>query len=138
MALEPIMGIGVDLVENARMAQMLKRWGKRFKNKVFLPREQVYCDSKAFPNGHYAGRFAVKEAVTKALGTGVGPSISWLDIEVVRDAASGAPSVKLSRRVGNLLRARRAGTILISLSHTHNYAVAQAVLLGRPGAGRKV
>ena len=125
-----IVGIGVDLVENERMAEILSRRGSRFKDKVFSAKEQRYCESKAFPSRHYAGRFAVKEAVTKAFGTGVGPHISWLDIEVVRNPNTGAPSVKLSARARRLAKARRAGDILISLSHTKNYAVAQALLLG--------
>ena len=124
-----ILGIGVDLVENSRMTQMLRRWGAKFRDKVFVKTEQQYCDSKAFPNRHYAGRFAVKEAVTKAFGTGVGTSLSWLDIEVVRDRATGAPSVRFSDKARKLMRKRRAGGVLISLSHTRNYAVAHAILL---------
>ena len=126
-----VVGTGVDLVENERMADILARRGSRFKSKVFSADEQSYCESKAFPSRHYAGRFAVKEAVTKAFGTGVGPHISWLDIEVVRDPDTGAPSVKLSPRARKLAKARRAGDILISLSHTKNYAVAHALLLGK-------
>jgi holo-[acyl-carrier protein] synthase len=131
-----ILGTGVDLVENSSMAQILKKWGSRFKDKVFLEHEQRYCESKAFPSRHYACRFAVKEAVTKAFGTGVGPHISWLDIEVVRNPDTGAPSVKLSPRARKLARTRRAGNILISLSHTKNYAVAHALLLGKTRAGK--
>ena len=125
-----IVGTGVDLVENERMAEILARRGAGFKNKVFSANEQRYCESKAFPSRHYAGRFAVKEAVTKAFGTGVGPHVSWLDIEVIRHPDTGAPSVKLSPRARKLARAQRAGDILISLSHTKNYAVAHALLLG--------
>ena len=126
----PVLGIGIDLVENGRMARVLDRWGRRFKDRVFLAEEQRYCDSKAFPSLHYAGRFAVKEAVSKALGTGLGPHIAWLDIEVVRDAATGAPSVCLSERAAAL--AGRCGVcrVLVSLSHTRNYSVAHAVLTG--------
>jgi holo-[acyl-carrier protein] synthase len=116
------------------MADILKRRGARFKDKVFLANEQRYCESKAFPSRHYAGRFAVKEAVTKAFGTGVGPNISWLDIEVVRNPDTGAPSVKLSPRARKLAAARQAGDILISLSHTKNYAVAHALLLAKSGS----
>ncbi len=126
-----ILGTGVDLVENDRMRQMIRKWGRKFKDKVFLAEEQKYCETKSFPYRHYAGRFAVKEAVTKAFGTGVGPHLSWLDIEIVKDARTGAPSVRLSRRAKVLARARKAGDILVSLSHTRNYAVAQALLLGR-------
>ncbi len=126
-----VLGIGVDLVENERMREVLRRRGRVFKDKVFLPREQAYCDSRAAPPHHYAGRFAVKEAVSKAFGTGVSEHIGWLDIEVVRDAATGAPSVRLSPKGKRLAARRGVERVLISLSHTHHYAVAQAVLVGR-------
>jgi holo-[acyl-carrier protein] synthase len=134
-----VLGTGIDLVENERMRQVLTRWGARFRDRVFLPREQEYCETKPFPFRHYAGRFAVKEAVSKALGTGLGPHLGWLDIEVVRDPATGAPSVSLSARTRALLARRGAAGVLISLSHTHRYAVAHAMLLGgRPAArGRR-
>ena len=123
------LGTGVDIVETRRMREVLERWGSRFKNRVFLPAEQAYCDGKVFPCRHYAGRFAVKEAVSKAFGTGVGPQLGWLDIEVVTDAATGAPSVRLSDRAKDVVHMRRAGDILVSLSHSDNYAIAHALLL---------
>lgn len=126
-----VMGIGVDLVETDRMQEMLDRWGSTFKNRVFLKEEQAYCETRAVPSRHYAGRFAVKEAVSKAFGTGVGPHIGWLDIEVVRDSDTGAPSVKLSKKARKLATARKTGDILISLSHTRNYAMAHALLIGK-------
>ncbi len=125
-----VLGVGIDLVENERMKETLARWGENFKNRVFLPAEQAYCESKANPTLHYAGRFAVKEAVSKALGTGVGEHIGWLDIEIVRNAQSGAPSVRLSEKGCRLAQTCGAGSILTSLSHTHHYSVAQAVVLG--------
>lgn len=124
-----IIGTGVDIVENDRMADMLDKWGKRFKDKVFLSEEQAYCDCKAAPVSHYAGRFAVKEAVSKAFGTGIGEHIGWLDIEVTKDLNSGAPSVKFSDRVRVLMTQMNAADVLISFSHTRNYSVAQAVLV---------
>lgn len=124
-----IVGAGIDLVENSRMRDMLERWGSRFTQRVFLPAERAYCDSKAAPANHYAGRFAVKEAVTKALGTGMTEEIGWLDIEVVRDPATGAPSVRLSPKACKVAERREVGDILVSLSHTHNYAMAQAILV---------
>jgi holo-[acyl-carrier protein] synthase len=126
----PVKGIGVDLVENARIREMLDRWGPRLKDRVFLPAEQTYCETKACPERHYAGRFAVKESVTKAFGTGIGPHLGWLDVEVVRDEATGAPSVRLSDRAREWAGERGVQEVLISLSHTRNYAVAEAVLLG--------
>ena len=125
-----VLGIRIDLVENGRMREVLDRWGERFRDRVFLPSEQRYCEAKAFPCRHYAGRFAVKEAVTKAFGTGISPKIAWLDIEVVNDKLSGAPTVNLSPRAGMLVGEMSAGEVLVSLSHSHDYAIAQAILLG--------
>jgi holo-[acyl-carrier protein] synthase len=123
-----VIGTGVDLVENERIRVLLEKWGDRFKARVFLPSEQAYCDGKAAPWLYYAGRFAVKEAVAKAFGTGIGPDLGWLDMEVVKDPDSGAPSISLSEH-GRLLAGRQGVTrILISLSHTHNFAVAHALL----------
>lgn len=127
----PVLGVGVDLVENARMQSTLTRWGGSFKKKVFLTAEQAYCDGRPEPWRHYAGRFAIKEAVSKAFGTGISEHIGWLDIEVQRDAATGAPSVQLSVKGGRLAESRGVGRVLVSLSHTRRYAVAQALLLGR-------
>jgi holo-[acyl-carrier protein] synthase len=124
-----VAGIGIDLVENERMRIMLRKWGKKFKDRVFLKREQQYCDGKASPFLHYAGRFAVKEAVSKAFGTGMGPHIGWLDIEVVRDHLTGAPSVKLGPNVKRLVAAHKVADVLASLAHTKHYAVAQVVLV---------
>jgi len=118
------------MVENRRMREMLDKWDRRFKDRVFLSSEQEYCDSKACPCDHYAGRFAVKEAVSKAFGTGVGPSLGWLDVEVVRDPLSGAPSVKLSPKARAYAESRGVSRILVSLSHTRTHTVAQAVLAG--------
>lgn len=131
MKREAVIGIGVDLVENDRMRAMLKRWNARFKSRVFLRDEQAYCESKAAPWRHYAARFAVKEAVSKAFGTGVGPHLSWLDITVTNDPATGAPSVKLSRKARALARKRGIGKVLVSLAHTHSHAVAYALLAGK-------
>lgn len=130
MSAGTVLGTGIDLVENERMQDMMHRWGAKFLDRIFLAAEQAYCNAKAFPCRHYAGRFAVKEAVSKAFGTGFGPSIGWLDIEVVRDEVSGAPSVRLDDKALKLANARGVKSVLVSLSHTKNYAVAQALLIG--------
>jgi holo-[acyl-carrier protein] synthase len=115
------------------MQQVLDRWGDRFKNRVFLAGEQAYCETRAVPCRHYAGRFAVKEAVTKAFGTGIGAHIGWLDIEVVRSPQTGAPSVTLSDRARALARERGADDVLVSLAHTRTHTVAHALLLAAGG-----
>lgn len=124
-----VIGTGVDLVENERIRDLLSKWGTHFKNRVFLPAEQAYCDTKASPWLYYAGRFAVKEAVSKAFGTGIGPSLGWKDIEVLRNS-SGAPSVLLSAHGNKLAAQKGVSRVLISLSHTHHFAVAHALLMG--------
>lgn len=126
---EGVIGTGVDLVENERIRDLLAKWGPHFKNRVFLDSEQSYCDTKAAPWLYYAGRFAVKEAVSKAFGTGIGPALGWKDIEVLRNT-TGAPSVRLSEHGMKLARKQGVARILISLSHTHHFAVAHALLLG--------
>ena len=131
-----VLGTGVDLVENDRMREILERWGSRFRDRVFLAEETRYCEAKASPWMYYAARFAVKEAVSKAFGTGIGPHLSWLDIEVIRDEASGAPSVRLSAKGLRLADSLGVQKLLVSLSHTRHFAIAHALLEG-PGQTRE-
>lgn len=125
-----VLGIGVDLIETVRMQESVEKWGDRFISKIFSDRERAYCDMKPEPWRHYAGRFAVKEAVSKAFGTGIGEHIGWLDIEVLREETSGPPWVQLSERAQPWAESRGVRKIMVSLSHTRHYAVAQAMLLG--------
>jgi holo-[acyl-carrier protein] synthase len=128
-----VLGIGVDLVDVDRIRESLERFGDRFRKRVFLPGECEYCDRMADPAIHFAGRFAAKEAVSKAFGTGIGRQIGWQDIEVVRDAATGEPSVRLAGKAIELAASRGVGRALVSIAHTRASAVAQAVLVGDPG-----
>ncbi len=125
-----VVGTGVDLVENSRIREVIERWGGSFKDRVFSTEEQSYCNGKASPWLYYAGRFAVKEAVSKAFGTGIGPQLGWLDIEVVKDPSSGAPHVRFKGKGMELCLSRGVREVLISLSHTRNFAVANALLIG--------
>lgn len=125
-----MIGVGVDLVEVPRVRRTIGRWKGRFLDRVFRTSERTYCDAQAVPWRHYAGRFAVKEAVGKAFGTGIGDRIGWTDIEVLRDAKSGAPAVRLHGQGKRLAARRGVRRILISLSHSRDHAVAQAVLVG--------
>ena len=129
--MEVILGTGIDLVENERIRDVLARWDAQFIARVFTDAERTYCESKAFPVQHFAARFAIKEAVAKALRTGIGPHMGWSEIEVERDARSGAPSVQLHGAAKQYADKIGVERILISLSHTHNYAVAQAIVVGR-------
>jgi len=133
-----VLGIGIDVVESGRLRRALATWGPRFKQRVFKETECAYCEGKAAPWRHYAGRFAVKEAVSKAFGVGIGGRIGWLDIEVLRDEKTGAPSVALSGNGRLLADERGVSHILVSLSHSRTTAVAQALLLGRPDGEKRI
>ncbi|KNZ69815.1 holo-acyl-carrier-protein synthase [Thermincola ferriacetica] len=124
-----IIGIGTDIVDNKRLYNILERVGERFLSRVYTPREIELCtNSKGLKVQSLAARFAGKEAVAKALGTGIGP-VGWKEIEIVADA-SGAPTVKLTGKA--LEQARRQGICQtkISLSHTEEYSVAFVLLTG--------
>src|SRR5947208_14920643 len=79
-----VLGIGVDLVENARIEHSMERFGERFLHRVFTAGEIEYSQSMKFPARHLAARFAAKEAISKAFGTGIGKSMGWKDIDVHR------------------------------------------------------
>ncbi len=123
-----ITGLGVDIVETARIKDSMVRFGDRFKKRLFLPDEQEYCDRMPEPALHYAGRFAAKEAVSKTFGTGIGKQIGWLDIEIRRNEQTGEPSVQLHGKGLDLLKTRGAEKVLVSLAHSKDYAVATAIL----------
>lgn len=122
-----VIGLGIDLVDVARFEEVLNRQGERFLSRVFTEGERLYCDSKHSPGAFYAARFAAKEAVSKAFGTGIGAEIGWLDIEVFHDAA-GAPLVRLSGKGAALANQRGVTRVLVSLTHTTLGAAASVVL----------
>jgi holo-[acyl-carrier protein] synthase len=123
----PIVGHGIDLVENARIAIMLDAHADRFTERCFTVTERSYADQ-----GHrrrverYAVRFAAKEAVLKALGTGWTDGISWTDMEVLR-LPSGEPRLLLTGRAAEIAAERRIGRWWISLSHTATHSIASAI-----------
>ena len=126
--LENQVGLGVDIVEIARMAAVLKRT-PRFKSRVFTADEQAYCDSMASPEIHYATRFAAKEAVLKALGTGFGwGTCDPRNVEVRRNV-KGRPFVVLHGVVKEIAQMQKITEIPISLSYTHAEAVACAMAI---------
>ena len=130
----PVLGTGIDIVENERIRDSLERFGDPFRNRVFTPGEQAYCAARPEPVLHYAARFAAKEAVSKAFGTGIGARLGWLDIEVYKEEGSGEPFVRLAGKGQDLLQARGGAAVLVSLSHTKAYAAASAVLVGKAEA----
>lgn len=113
--------VGTDLIEIGRIRRSLDRY-PRFRDRCFTAAEQAYCDSRANPAESYAGRFAGKEAVGKALGYGVARAFAWTEIEIV---GRPKPSVQLSGRVASWAAAR--GVRAIDLSMTHSRELAQAV-----------
>jgi holo-[acyl-carrier protein] synthase len=124
-----ILGTGIDLVEVARIASSFEAHGERFLNRVLLPDEIAYCLQHRQPAPFLAVRFAAKEAVSKAFGTGIGAELGWLDIEIRRQE-SGEPFAVLHGKGKILFESRGAKKLHVSLSHTENYAVATAVLEG--------
>lgn len=122
-----VVGVGVDTIEIGRFADALTR-RPRLAERCFTPGEAAYCRSRAFPAQHFAGRFAAKEAVGKALGVGM---TRWREVEVVRER--GAPAVRLHGRYARIARARGVERIHLSMSHSRTDAVAVAVCEG-PGA----
>lgn len=124
-----ILGIGVDIVEVGRIREAYARFGERFGHQILREAELAYCLSHKDPAPFLAVRFAAKEAVSKAFGTGIGAELGWKDMEVVHHA-SGAPHVILQGAALALWTRRGARALHLSLSHTEQYAVAQAVLEG--------
>ena len=124
-----VIGIGVDLVECSRIQHSLDRFGERFLHRVFTDGEIAYSNSMKFPARHLAARFAAKEAVSKAFGTGIGKSMGWRDIDVQKKQ-SGEPFLVLTGGAEALARERGITNALITLSHTDQHAVAMIVLEG--------
>ena len=123
-----VVGIGLDLAEVSQVAGALERHGDRFIHRVFTEHERQYCGVKNVPAQFYAARFAAKEAVAKAFGTGIGAELGWQDMEVTH-AASGAPEMRLLGKGIELAARRGVGTILLSLTHTPLMAAASVVLI---------
>lgn len=124
------MGIfcGVDIVEIDRIKNSLQKSGSAFKDRIFTRNEIEYCEKKNSTRYQsYAARFAAKEAVSKAFGTGISKGLSWKDIEILNDA-SGKPDVVLSGKGKELFEEIGAVSISLSLSHSRDYAVAYAVI----------
>ena len=124
-----ILGIGVDLVECARIQHSLDRFGERFLRRVFTVGEIEYSQSMKFPARHLAARFAAKEALSKAFGTGIGKSMGWKDIDIHR-RPSGEPFVVLEGSAKQLATDRGVVKVWTSLSHTEGHAMAVIVLEG--------
>ena len=121
-----IVGHGIDIASIPRIEQSLERFGDRFRERCFTQREREYAANHKRPATHLAGRFAAKEAVFKALGTGWRTGISWVDIEVV-PLPTGEPTLSLHGNAAQIAKERGAHRWLVSISHTGDYAVASVI-----------
>lgn len=115
-------GIGCDIIEIHRIRSSIEKHGQNFLDRLFTLAEQEYCNKYRDSIPHYAVRFAAKEAIVKALGTGIGDRVSWLDMEVLNQS-EGKPEVVFSEHVNNAFDQPQ---VQISLSHCKEYAVAVA------------
>lgn len=127
--MSPVLGIGTDIVDVERIRSALRRHGDRFVSRAFTRAESAYCEARSDPAIHFAGRFAAKEAVLKALGTGWSGGVGWRDVEVLPDG--GPVRVRLSGRALEVARALGAREpVRLSISHTGATAVGFALVEG--------
>jgi holo-[acyl-carrier protein] synthase len=122
-----ILGTGIDIIEVERIKASYERFGERFLTRILRPAEIAYCLGHKFPAPFLAARFAAKEAISKAFGTGIGAQLGWQDMEVGRKE-SGEPFVILNDSGQRLMQLRGGRIVHLSLSHTQIYATAIAIL----------
>ena len=123
-----IIGIGIDATDLPRIADLLERYGTRFLHRVFTDGEISYCTKRRNPVPHLAGRFAVKEAAMKALGTGQSRGVLWKDIEVIR--AGGPPRLKFHGGAARRAEVMGVKQSLVTITHSETLALAQVLLIG--------
>jgi holo-[acyl-carrier protein] synthase len=124
-----IIGCGIDLIKIERIEKIIKKWGDNFTSRVFTFLEREYCEKKKGNKYQsYAGRFAAKEALLKALGLGLREA-SWKEIEIKNDEL-GQPIIDTSGKLKNIASAKGVSKYFISISHTKDYAIAQVILEG--------
>jgi len=122
-----IIGCGIDLVKIERIENIIKRWGNNFASRIFTPLERDYCEKKKDTKFQsYAGRFAAKEALLKALGLGL-RGANWKEIEVINNGF-GQPIINTSGKLKNISSAKGVSKYFLSISHTKEYAIAQVIL----------
>ena len=123
-----ILGIGTDIIECPRIGRMIEQHGELFLRRVYTEREIRYCQARKHAIEHFAGRWAAKEAILKAIGTGWVRGICWTDLEV-RNGAGGRPEVLVRGGAKDAAIERGIGDILITISHCRTYATAYAIAL---------
>ena len=124
-----IIGLGFDATEIPRIASTIDRYGDRFRHRIFTEGEIAYCMRRRFPEIHFAGRFASKEAAMKALGTGHSQGVLWRDIEVVRQPG-GPPQLRFHGGAARRFEKIGGQVSQLSFTHTDTLAFAQAIILG--------
>lgn len=129
MPADKVIGIGTDIVECQRIAAMIEKHGNIFLHRVFTEQEIAYCSRNKAATQHYAGRWAAKEAILKAIGTGWARGIQWTDIEVLNEPG-GRPSVHLHNAAIDVCHSIGVSHVLISISHTQDLAIAYATAIG--------
>jgi len=122
-----IIGTGIDIAEPARLEQAVRRYGERFLQRVFTPKEIAYCERKRNKWERYAARFAAKEAAFKALGTGWRRGVRWRDVEVT-NRPSGQPSLQLYGQAKKFATRQGVRRIALSLTHAQQFVLAQVIL----------
>ena len=125
-----ILGIGTDITECLRIARMIERHGELFVNRVYTSEEIKYCRSRKQATQHFTGRWAAKEAILKALGTGWRRGITWCDVEV-RNEPGGRPVVAVRGGAKEVVEQLGIAEILVSISHCRSYATATAIAVGK-------
>lgn len=123
-----LLGIGIDVVEVSRIRSSMDEFGEKFLDRIFTTSEREYCLRQKRPELHFAARFAAKEAISKAFGTGIGKDVGWLDMEILR-RPSGEPQVKLTGAAASWAKDRGASQVMVSLTHAKHYAAANAVVM---------
>lgn len=123
-----IIGTGIDIVKNIRIEELIKKYGEHFLKKIYKENEIKYCQNKKNSEISFAARFAAKEAVLKALGTGLRNN-SWQEIEIVNNKL-GKPEVKLTGNTALRAEKLNVESIFLSITHEKEYSVAQIILEG--------
>lgn len=125
-----ILGVGIDIVHVERIKKAIERYGKRFIDRIFTEKEQAYCSEKANPFESYAARFAVKEAVFKALGKGWAECGGFTSVEVINDKL-GRPEVVFNGKAGQFAESITSANVFVSITHDAGVTAAVVVLEGK-------
>jgi holo-[acyl-carrier protein] synthase len=124
-----IVGTGVDIAEVARIRSAIEKRGEAFLRRIYTPGEIAYCERFKNKFERYAGRFAVKEAAMKALGTGWSHGVRWVDLEVIREK-SGRPTLAIRGEAGKIAARLGVKNIAVSITHTADQALGQVIFEG--------